>query len=206
LLYHLSINWLHQDLTELWLIRNSGVKQSILTLGRDLLQCLPALHALTGCDTTSKISTKLSTLNTVRKPDDASLIINFDCPPLTDSAIEMAELFLVKCLKPSTELETFDELRLAAFDSNSLKLDFEKTVCTSTNARKHIQRSYYQMELWIQAPFRDASLLMNAESYGFKRIDRELVPEIVISKPVFLIRVNVGSGLDKMYAHAGLPG
>ncbi|CAB3981218.1 Hypothetical predicted protein [Paramuricea clavata] len=94
----------------------------------------------------------------------------------------MAELFLVKCLKPSTELETFDELRLAAFDSNSLKLDFEKTVCTSTNARKHIQRSYYQMELWIQAPFRDASLLMSAESYCFERIDRELVPEIVISK------------------------
>ena len=191
LLYHLSINWLHQDLTELWLIRNSGVKRSILplheictTLGRDLLKCLPALHALTGCDTTSKISTKLSALNTVRTPDDASLIINFDCPPLiTDSAIEMAELFLVKCLKPSTELETFDELRLAAFDSNSLNLDFEKTVCTSTNARKHIQRSYYQMQLWIQAPFRDASLLMNAESYGFERIDGELVPEIVISKP-----------------------
>ena len=25
LLYHLSINWLHEDLTELWLIHNSGV-------------------------------------------------------------------------------------------------------------------------------------------------------------------------------------
>ncbi|CAB3989604.1 Hypothetical predicted protein, partial [Paramuricea clavata] len=161
LLYHLSKNWLHEDRIELWLIRNS------------------ALHALTGCDTTSKISTKLSALNTVRKPDDASLIINFDCPPpITDNAIELAELFLFKCLKPSTELETFDELRLAAFDSNSLKLDFKKTVCTSTDAWKHIQRNYYQMQLWIQAPFRDASLLMNAESYGFERIDRELVPEI----------------------------
>ena len=190
LLYHFSINWKQQGLIELWLIRNSGVKRSILplhamcsTLKSDLLKCLPALHALTGCDTTSKISTKLSAVNNVLKPDDASLILNFDCQPLTETAMEMAELFLVKCLKPSTDLETFDQLRLAAFDSNALKLDFEKTACTSANARKHIQRSYYQMQLWIQAPFRDASMHMNAESYGFERIDGELVPEIVISKP-----------------------
>ena len=190
LLYHISINWQHQGLTELWLIRNSGVKRSILplheictTLTTDLLKCLPALYALTGCDTTSKISTKLSALNTVCKPDNAFLIMNFNSRPLTDRAIELAELFLVKCLKLSTDFETFDELRLAGFDSNALKLDFEKTACTSANARKHIQRSYYQMQLWIQAPFRDASLLLNAESYGFERINGDLVPEIVISKP-----------------------
>ena len=38
------------------------------------------------------------------------------------------------------------------------------------------------MQLRIQAPFRGASLHMNAESYGFERIDGVLVPEIVISK------------------------
>ena len=43
----------HQDLTELWFIRNSGVKRSILplhtmcsNLNSDLLKCLPALHPL----------------------------------------------------------------------------------------------------------------------------------------------------------------
>ena len=62
------------------------------TLGRDLLKCLPALHALPGCDITSNILIKLSALNTIHKPDDASLIINFDCPPpITDSTIELAE-------------------------------------------------------------------------------------------------------------------
>ena len=82
-----------------------------------------------GCDITSKISTKLSALNTIRKPDDACFIINFDCPPpKTDSAIELAELFLVKCLKPSTDLETFEiEICLTTFDSNYLKLDLEET-------------------------------------------------------------------------------
>ncbi len=57
LLYHFAINWRHYSLTEIWLVRNSGVKRSILplhdlytTLGEDLVKCLPALHALTGCD------------------------------------------------------------------------------------------------------------------------------------------------------------
>ncbi|KAF3844287.1 hypothetical protein F7725_013628 [Dissostichus mawsoni] len=135
-----------------------GVKRSILplhdiciSLGDELTKCLPALHALTGCDTTSKISTKLAALNAVREPENSCLILNFDCPQLTESAIQMAETFLVKCLKPSTDLETFDDLRIAAFDSNALNMDFERTTCTSTNARKHILRGYYQQQLWVQA-------------------------------------------------------
>ena len=95
----------------------------------------------------------------------------------------MAEVFLAKCLKPTTDLETFDDLRVTAFSSNALKMDFEKTPCTSTNARKHILRAYYQLQLWIQAPFRDATRLMNAEAYGFERKDNLLLPEIVISQP-----------------------
>ncbi|KAI4829411.1 hypothetical protein KUCAC02_023452, partial [Chaenocephalus aceratus] len=108
-----------------------GVRRSILplhdiclALGDELTKCLPALHALTGCDTTSKISTKLAALNAVRKPENSSLILNFDSPQLTENAIQLAETFLVKCLKPSTDLKTFDDLQLAAFDSNALKMDF----------------------------------------------------------------------------------
>lgn len=144
LLYHITVNWRHRGLQELWLIRNSGVKRSILPLhdicvelGDELIRCLPALHALTGCDTTSKISTKLAALKAVRKPGNSSLILNFDCPQLIESAIQMTETFLVKCLKPSTDLETFDDLCLATFNSNALKMDFERTTGTSTNAMKH---------------------------------------------------------------------
>ena len=190
LLYHIPINWRDLGLKELWLVRNSGLKRSILplhdicmALGDELTKCFPALHALTGCDTTSKIATKLAALNAVRKPENSSLIKNFDSPQLTESAIQMAETFLVKCLKPSTDLKTFDDLRVDGFNSNGLKLNFERTTCTSTNVKKHILRGYYQQQLWVQAPFRDASLIMNAESYGFVRRGSLLVPEIVISKP-----------------------
>ena len=53
----------------------------------------------------------------------------------------MVENYLVRCLKPTKDLEIFDDLRLAAFNSNSLKMDFEKIPCTSANARKDIQRA-----------------------------------------------------------------
>ena len=134
LLYHITVNWRDLGLQQLWLIRNScslAVKRSIRSaLGDELTRCLPALHALTGCDTTSKISTKLAALNTLRKPEILSLIQNFDCPQITESTIQMAETFLVKCIKPSPDLLTFEDLRLAVFDSNVLKMDFERTPCT----------------------------------------------------------------------------
>jgi len=69
------------------------------------------------------------------------------------------------------------------FNSNALKLDFEKNPCTSVNLCKHIQRAYYQQQLWVRASFEDVSLSMNAESYGFIRSGSLLVPDIVASKP-----------------------
>ena len=48
----------------------------------------------------------------------------------------MAETFGVSSQK--TDLETFDDLRLAASNNNSLKMDLEKIPCTSGNARKHL--------------------------------------------------------------------
>ena len=41
---------------------------------------------------------------------------------------------VVRCLKPAKDLETFDDLCLAAFSNNSLKMDFEKIPCMSPNA------------------------------------------------------------------------
>ena len=170
-----------------------------IALGDELTRCLPALHALTGCDTTSKVSTKSSALKALRKPGSFSFILNFDSPQLIESAVLMAETFLVKYLKPSMDLEKFDDLRLAAFNSNALKIDFEKTACPSANARKHIHRAYFQLQLWVQAPFRDATTIMVAESYGFVKRGSLLLPEIVISKPEGPARV------ENVLARMGVP-
>ena len=105
LLYHFTVNWTDLGLQELWLIHNSGMRRVILplhdicsALGNDLIKCLPAVHALTGCDTTSKIATKSAALNAVQKPGSSTLVLDFNSPQLTESSIQMAETFLVKCL------------------------------------------------------------------------------------------------------------
>ena len=65
------------------------------------------------------------------------LALGLDSPQLIESAVLMAETFLVKCLKPSTDLEIFDDLRFAAFNSNALKMDFEKTLNLSKCQETH---------------------------------------------------------------------
>ena len=89
------------------------------------------MPALTGCDTTSKISTKHAAMKAIH---NNLTLIQFNNSELTESMIQMAENFLVRCLKPTTDLETFDDLHLAAFNSNSLKMNFETIPRTSANA------------------------------------------------------------------------
>jgi len=86
-------------------------------------KCLPTLHALIGCDTTSKVSTKLAALKAIQKPKNSLLNVN---PWLTENTVQMAETFLVRCLKPSTYHKTFDDLQLAAFNTNALILILRK--------------------------------------------------------------------------------
>ena len=46
--------------------------------------------------------------------------------------------------------------------------------------------AYYQQQLWIQAPLKDASLEMNAESYGFtvvKNTTENLVVRGIVTPP-----------------------
>ena len=113
------------------------------------------IHALTGCDTTCKIATKYEALNAVQKPGSS----------FTESSIQKADKMYQTSFRPGT----FDDLHLATFNSNALKLEFKRTACTSPNTRKHIHRACYQVQLLVQAPFRDGSWTMDAEVYGFKR-------------------------------------
>ena len=83
LLYLIRISWKDPGLKELWFIRNSKMRRSNLplqdkcgALGDKLARCFPALHALTGCDTTPKIFSKLAALKAIHK--NLFLIHNFN--------------------------------------------------------------------------------------------------------------------------------
>ena len=56
--YHL--NWRKFSLQELWMHHNglaSPIHESVASLPEEVVNVLPAIHALSGCDTTSKIGT-----------------------------------------------------------------------------------------------------------------------------------------------------
>ena len=135
------MSWKDLGLQEFWLICNSGMRRSILSLhdictalGDKLTWCLPALHALTGCDTAvySSISTKLAALNK-SYPQDFVSDPQLEQFRADRSMMQMAETFLVKCFKPTIDLVAFDVLRLAVFNGNAFKMDFERTPFIAVN-------------------------------------------------------------------------
>ena len=84
-------------------------------------------------------------------------------------------------------------------------MNFEKMPYTSAKSRKH-NGAYYQQQLWIQAPLRDASLDMNTKSYGFSFVENKTENLVVLgnvtpSLKTFLILVhvvNVPTRMDMM--------
>ena len=95
----------------------------------------------------------------------------------------MAELFLVKCLKASAELETFNEFRVASFDKNSQKFDFEKTACSHLMQESIFEEAITKFNYGFKASHRDASQFLNAELYSWETVDGILVPEVISAKP-----------------------
>ena len=74
-----------------------------------LLESFPAIHALSGCDTTSKVGPKLACLN---KAVNLGRIKGFGIEPLlTDQMILNAETFLLECLNKTRDVASFDEYR-----------------------------------------------------------------------------------------------
>ena len=88
------MNWRGLGLQELWLICNSRVKRSISPLHDvctalgNVIKYLPIVHALTGCDTTSKIATKYAALSALQKPENSSLLLDFNSPWLIEGMLK----------------------------------------------------------------------------------------------------------------------
>ena len=106
---------------------------------------LPAIHALSGCDTTSKVGPKLACIN---KSIDLSCISGFGRNPLDHEMMENAEKFLLQCLKKQRDVVTFDDYRYNQYYDS---VDFNNLVCCSSTIHEHIKRAYYQSILWYTA-------------------------------------------------------
>ena len=106
---------------------------------RNLWSCLWLIHALTGCDTASKVGTKS---RAVREGADCyHLLYTFGWDALSDEMIADAEEFLLKCITKH-HVDTFDELRFMVYHEKYLELDIERFPPTSDNIRQHTLRAY----------------------------------------------------------------
>ena len=101
-----------------------------------VIDVLPGIHALTGCDTTNTTEAKRADLK-LGETDRSEMLISFGIEPLPWDAIEAAEKFLVGCISNKRGAETFDELRYKSYHSNSVTFDLEKLPLTSTSIEKH---------------------------------------------------------------------
>ena len=131
------------ELEELWVIKGQGnssravpVHNLVRLMKSDVVDVLCAVHALSGCDTTSKVRTKKSALQAAEKTGHEQLH-SFGKLPLSDDMVSAAEKFLVDCVSTSDKVDTFDELRLQKYHKKNFQLDFEKLRCISKSIRLH---------------------------------------------------------------------
>ena len=94
-----------------------------------MIEILPAVHALTGCDTTSKVWTKVSALKAARKYGH-ELLCSFGKDNISEEMVVNAELFLLKCIS-SSSVDTFNELRFQVYHKKQYEFVIEKLPATT---------------------------------------------------------------------------
>ena len=104
----------------------------------DVVDVLPAVHALTGCDATSKIGTKAAFVCGIE------LLHSFGKTEISDEMIANAEKFLLNCITSNCKFNYLYELRYHIYHTKTFQLDLEKLPPTSSSIKLHIKRAYLQ--------------------------------------------------------------
>ena len=135
--HHFNILKKYFALEELWFVSGrsgSRICFPIHDLANDLdpelTEVLPAIHALTGCDTASKVGTKSRAVK--EGPESYPLLYSFGRDELSEEMISNAEKFLIKCITKHN-VDTFDELRYIIYHEKHLQFDIERFPPTSTD-------------------------------------------------------------------------
>ena len=116
LLYHFNQTWNDGGLFELWVLCGQGntgravpIHNLVVEMSSIWVSVLPAVHTLTGCDTTSKVSTKHAAFK-VAEQDGSELIKDFGKLQLTSDMDHKAEMFLA-CTIGGSKFDTMDKVR-----------------------------------------------------------------------------------------------
>ena len=146
-------------------------------LGNDCAKCLPVIHAISGCDTTSKLfgigkSTVMRKSISISK--EASPFLSKDA---TQEQIEEAGRKII-CLIYDEKATHFnlDLIRLSKFEQSVIKsmktVPIHKLPPTTSAARYHSFRVYYQVQVWL-----GNESLHKATDWGWKLVKGNLYPK-----------------------------
>ena len=142
------------------------------SVGQSMCDVLPAVHALTGCDITSKFGTKSAAL----KADPTKLLKGFGQGDATISNVEFrnAEEYLVQVLsRGNHSIETLDDLRYQMYHQRKTVtiLDLPPT---SHAAKGHILRAFYSAYIQMNCL---ENVSLDPLQYGFQMQEGTLEPK-----------------------------
>ena len=107
-----------------------------------LVSVLPVVHALTGCETTSKVPTKHAAFK-VAEQGGSELIKDFGKLQLTSDMEHKAETFLA-CAICGSKFDTVDKICYFQYHHKGNKNSFEKLAPLSSRIALHMNRTYPQ--------------------------------------------------------------
>jgi hypothetical protein len=153
-----------------------NIKKTKLVLGIHICEILPAIHALTGCDTTSRmfgigkgnVLKKVKVNKTLQQEFQ-----NFQNSESQESVINVGEGLLV-ALYNGSAYETLNLLRLRLFADKAVNtlntVQIHTLPPTSAAAKFHCLRAFLQVQQWTGDPYLDPT------TWGWKVENKQYVP------------------------------
>ncbi|KAL8598844.1 hypothetical protein ACOMHN_015423 [Nucella lapillus] len=177
--------------------------RKVLNTGFDLCHLLPVIHAISGCDTTSRpfgigkrgvlnrfkksVQLREEAVAFTRDPDDMS----------PEKVIEAGEKMLIILYDGTAK--SLDELRFKMLctkvATGIVFLKVHSLPPTSAAAKNHSLRVYYQVQEWL------GNSKLNELDWGWKKVDNRLVPVTTDLPPapahiLSIIRCGCKTGCD----------
>lgn len=152
----------------------SGCHLAAQSLGENICHILPALHSLTGCDSTSRLGSKKNSLKAASLDFVQNALGHLGNPYL--SVEQLIELETTCTYLFANKKLTADELRYKLISQNiGFGLNLLRVICTSDALHLHMLRASAQTYVWINAdrtqlPVIDYTLL------GYEKKDGNLYP------------------------------
>ena len=145
------------------------------SLGDDFCKCLPTLHALTGCDTTSSffgVGKKIA-IKIFKKHQKALQILQTFGTCTVEDACDMARKFILLLYGSDDQIESLDKLR------HNIAIKTVKSASklppTEDAFKLHVQRCQYQVKVWEKSHAKEPTISSPLE-YGWKNTDCVLEP------------------------------